>query len=111
MYGMWFFKHADKVKLTDEQKQALLGSVDYSRLSEGALLRAFESDLIPQNHVTKAALDLCAKLRAELDEAKLIMISQEREIEKLTSLQSGVPRRRTSGLSLDFNLQPKFSMM
>ena len=85
------------MELTDEQKQTLLGSVDYSRLSEAALMRAFQSDLIPQNYVTKAALDLCAKLRCDLNEAKVVIIAQEREIEKLTSLRIGVPPKRSTG--------------
>lgn len=78
---------SEKVKLTDEEKQGLLESIDYSRLSEAALQRAYETELVPQSYVTKAALDLCSKLRHELEEAKHIIISQERELEKLNAVK------------------------
>ena len=60
-------------------------SIDYSRLSETTLMRAYETELVPQSYVTKAALDLCAKLRQELQEAKHIIISQERELENINA--------------------------
>ena len=75
----------EKVKLTDEQKQSLLESIDYSRLSEAALLRAYETELVPQNYVTKAALELCVKLRAELEDAHKIMKAQEFELDKYST--------------------------
>ena len=91
----------ESVKLTDEQKQSLLGSIDYSRLSEAALLRAYETELVPQSYVTRAALELCAKLRQELDEAKHIIISQERELEKMNTARFtshySKPRPETRG--------------
>lgn len=88
--------------MTDEQKQSLLGSIDYSRLSEAALLRAYETELVPQSYVTRAALELCAKLRQELDEAKHIIISQERELEKMNTARFTShytkPRPETRGM-------------
>ena len=72
----------DKVEVSEEEKQALLEMIDFTRLSEETLQRAYESKLVPVNYVTKASLQLCAKLRAELDDAHATIQSQEVELEK-----------------------------
>ena len=89
---------ADKLKLSDEQKLALVESIDYTRLSETALQRAYETELVPSSQVTKAALALCRKLREELREAQEVISGQERELEghKLDTLakyKMSVPSR------------------
>ena len=103
---MWYmFAHlsTESIKLTDEQKQTLLESIDYSRLSEAALLRAYETELVPQAYITRAALELCGKLRQELQEAKHIIITQERELEKLNALRFSShyskPRAESKGIN------------
>ena len=72
----------DKIPVTDEQKQSLLDLVDCSCLSECTLQRAYTSELVPQTHVTKAALELCGRLRHELDDAKQVIRYQEAELDK-----------------------------
>ena len=63
---------------------------------------AYETELVPQSYVTRAALELCAKLRQELDEAKHIIISQERELEKMNTARFTShytkPRPETRGM-------------
>ena len=77
-----FLLHVDKIPVTDEQKQSLLDLVDCSCLSECTLQRAYTSELVPQTHVTKAALELCGRLRHELDDAKQVIRYQEAELDK-----------------------------
>jgi len=53
--------------IDEAEKQSLLESIDYERLSEVALQQAHDSQLVPDRIIAKAALALCTKLRSELD--------------------------------------------
>ena len=70
----------EKLNLDEDEKQKLLDLIDFDKLSEGTLLKAYEADIFPANHVTKAALALCSKLRSELDNAKEVIRTQEAEL-------------------------------
>ena len=72
----------EKLNLDEDEKQKLLDMIDFDKLSEGALLKAYEADIFPANHVTKAALTLCSKLRSELDNVKAVIRTQEAELNK-----------------------------
>ena len=56
--------------------------MDFSRLSESILQRAYDAELVPVAYVTQAALSLCTRLRSELEEARGVIRSQEQELEK-----------------------------
>ena len=73
---------SENLNLDEDEKQKLLDLIDFDKLSEGALLKAYEADIFPANHVTKAALSLCSKLRSELDNAKEVIRTQEAELNK-----------------------------
>lgn len=68
--------------MDDKKKQELLETIDFGRLSESTLQRAYDSGLVPGAYVTKAALTLCAKLRSDLDTAKAIIRDQELRLER-----------------------------
>jgi hypothetical protein len=72
----------DNISVDDKKKQELLETIDFSRLSESTLQRAYDSGLVPGAYVTKAALTLCAKLRSDLDAAKVIIRDQEIRLER-----------------------------
>ena len=72
----------DSHKPSDDERKELLEVVDCSRLSEATLMRAYESELVPKEYITKAALALCARLREQLHEAKATVIQQEEELKK-----------------------------
>ena len=78
---MYIFS-TDTAKVADKDKEALLETVDFRRLSEEALQNAYDSKLVPDPYVTKAALALCAKLRGELETARDIIRTQEEELDK-----------------------------
>ena len=51
-------------------QKELLDLIDFHKLNENTLELCKNSDFIPPQYVTEAALALCAKLRKELDEYK-----------------------------------------
>ena len=73
---------SDKQTLSSDDKESLLALIDVTCLSEEVLERAYTSDLLPQNHVTRASLELCRRLRTELQQAKHVISLQEAELEK-----------------------------
>ena len=73
---------SEKLNLEEDEKQKLLDLIDFNKLSEDALQKAYEADIFPSNHVTKAALALCSKLRSQLDNAKEVIKTQEVELNK-----------------------------
>jgi len=81
----------DKVAEKDEiEKQSLLESIDYGRLSETALQTAFDSKLVPASLIAKASLNLCTKLRSELDAANAVIRIQEAELARRKGRSVGV---------------------
>ena len=70
----------DKISVTEEEKQELMETVDFSRLSESTLQRAYDSQLVPGSYITKAALALCAKLRSELDSSRAVIRVQDEQL-------------------------------
>ncbi len=72
----------EKVEISDDEKQKLMDMVDFERLSESTLQRAYEAELVPGSYITKAALSLCMKLRKDLEAAKSTIKSQEQELHK-----------------------------
>ena len=75
-------KSLEKLNLEEDEKQKLLDLIDFNKLSADALQKAYEADIFPTNHVTKAALALCSKLRSQLDNAKEVIRTQETELNK-----------------------------
>jgi len=65
--------------MNDSDRQSLLDSIDYNRLSENSLQTALDSKLVPAAFVAKAALNLCAALRADLEAANEVMRRQKME--------------------------------
>lgn len=59
--------------MDDTERQSLLDSIDYNRLSETALQTALDSKLVPAAFIAKAALNLCASLRADLEAANAVI--------------------------------------
>jgi len=67
----------DHLNIDSGKQKELLDLIDFSKLSESTLELCKESDHIPPQFVTQAALVLCTKLRKELDDAKTILKSYE----------------------------------
>ncbi|CAF0787153.1 unnamed protein product [Brachionus calyciflorus] len=63
--------------LDSDKRQQLFDLIDFDKLNEKTLQECDECEFIPQKYITKAALNLCAKLRRELDEIKLLNKSYE----------------------------------
>ena len=92
--------------MTEDEKQGLLELVDFTKLSESTLLRAYESKLVPGSYITKAALELCSKLRTELDTARALLHAQDLELEKYGLGRRGMTfhRRHDQGENSSSNL-------
>lgn len=76
-------------------------TVDFSRLSESTLQRAYDSQLVPGAYITKAALSLCAKLRAELDATRATVRAQDEQLARfgLGSKATTIPPHPQTRLS------------
>jgi hypothetical protein len=61
---------------TDKQRE-LLDLVDFQKVNEKTLEECKNSEFIPPQCITEAALALCNKLRKELDDAKMQLKSHE----------------------------------
>ncbi|KAL5016630.1 hypothetical protein ScPMuIL_006219 [Solemya velum] len=83
-----YFLNTEKEKLTKEQLEELLGSVDFTRLSSAALSRALEKEVVPAIKVARGALALCSRL--EQDVSRLKSEARERE-EQILLLQKPSP--------------------
>jgi hypothetical protein len=55
-----------------DRKRELLSLIEFDKLNEKTLDECNDSEFIPPKYVAEAALNLCAKLRKELDEHKLL---------------------------------------
>lgn len=55
----------------------MLDLIDFNKLSEKTLEDCKKSEFIPPQYITEAALALCAKLRKELEDSKLLVKSLE----------------------------------
>ena len=75
----------EKEKLTSDQRQELIETVNFNLLNEETLQRAQESALVPPTNIAKGALALCNRLRAELETAKSTILKQEEEVKRLQS--------------------------
>ncbi|XP_064631545.1 uncharacterized protein LOC135489868 isoform X2 [Lineus longissimus] len=69
--------------LSPEKKEELLGVLDFGRLGEETLRRAYDCELVPATYITPAALDLCSRLRIELDSARAIIKLQEEDMKRM----------------------------
>ena len=58
-------------KIDSSTKKSLFDRIDFHKLNEETLENCKDSEHIPAEHVSQAALALCTKLRRELDEANL----------------------------------------
>ena len=61
----------DHSKINTNVQKKLFDSIDFNKLNEQTLENCKDSERIPAEYITQAALTLCAKLRKELDEANL----------------------------------------
>ncbi|XP_074643375.1 uncharacterized protein LOC141900393 [Tubulanus polymorphus] len=77
-----------EVDIEDDTRKEMLAVIDFCRLSENMLTKAHESELVPASYITRAALDLCARLRSELDSAKAIIRMQDEDLQRLSKLKS-----------------------
>lgn len=82
------FVFPEKEKLSKEQLEELLGSVDFTRLSSAALNRALEKEVVPAIKIARGALALCSRL--EQDVSRLKAESREKE-EQILLLQKPSP--------------------
>jgi hypothetical protein len=71
--------------MDESERQSLLDSIDYNRLSETALQTALDSKLVPAAFVAKAALNLCSRLRNDLEAANALIRLQKAELERIVS--------------------------
>ena len=70
--------------MDENERQSLLDSIDYNRLSESALRTALESKLVAAAFVAKAALNLCGTLRTDLEAANAVIRLQKAELERIS---------------------------
>ena len=60
-----------------EKQKQLLDLIDFNKLNESTLETLKKNKHIPSDLIVEAALNLCKKLRKELDDAKSQLKSQE----------------------------------
>ncbi|KAL4231227.1 hypothetical protein ACF0H5_008809 [Mactra antiquata] len=97
LYGILeYVLTAEKDKLTQEQRNDLMETVNFSLLGEATLKRAFETQVVPASFVAKGALSLCAKLKSELESAKNTVCRQEDELQRLRRAKSVTPQMTAS---------------
>ena len=65
--------------------------IDFRKINEKTLDECKDCQFVPQTVVTEAALSLCAKLRKELDEMKLLNKSYEIKSRPLVMSSEHVP--------------------
>lgn len=90
------FNFSEKDKLTTEQRNELMETVNFSLLGEATLKRAFETQVVPASMVAKGALSLCSKLKAELESAKNTVCKQEDELQRLRRTKTVTPQLTAS---------------
>ena len=82
-------------KLDTEDQRQLFSLIDIQKVNEKTLEECKNSQFVPANVVTEAALSLCSKLRKELDEVKLLNkpfeISPKRPLGVLGSIDVSCP--------------------
>ena len=97
---------ADKSSdVNDTDRQSLLDSIDYNRLSENSLQTALDSKLVPAAFVAKAALNLCATLRSDLEAANEVIRRHKTDLDRAinggTSSARELARHNGLGSSLE----------
>lgn len=95
--------------LSECERETLLDAIDWSLISEEALERALDRNIIPTKYIAKAALSLCKKLRSTVKvwQEKNSMKDEERqraELETGDEMASITPR---SSFSLSPTLTEK----
>ncbi|KAL3864026.1 hypothetical protein ACJMK2_005738 [Sinanodonta woodiana] len=92
LYGVLeYVVTSEKDKLTAEQRQGLIDTINFSLLGEETLRRAFEGQIVPPTCVAKGALALCSRLKAELESAKSTVCKQEEELQRLRRSRQVTP--------------------
>lgn len=100
---------AEYDSLSECERETLLDAIDWSLISEEALERALDRNIIPTKYIAKAALSLCKKLRSTVEvwQEKNSMKDEERqraELETGDEMASITPR---SSFSLSPTLTEK----
>jgi len=90
------FYFTEKDKLTNDQRNELMETVNFSLLGEATLKRAFETQVVPASMVAKGALSLCSKLKSELESAKNTVCRQEDELQRLRRGKTVTPQLTSS---------------
>ncbi|WAR21922.1 DOT3-like protein [Mya arenaria] len=97
LYGILeYVLTAEKDKLTQDQRNELIETVDFSLLGEATLKRAFETQVVPATMVAKGALALCSKLKTELESAKNTICKQEDELQRMRRVKTVTPQMTSS---------------
>ncbi len=82
----------EKEDIDPEMHSKLLGLIDFEKINEKTLKICQNSQSIPEKYICEAALSLCFKLREQLDEANIMLKSQEiknnlhKNVDKYTSV-------------------------
>ena len=64
--------NAEKHNSDSEEQNQMLNLIDFNKLNEVTLAKCDSCEFIPQKYVTKAALNLCTKLRKQLNESNMV---------------------------------------
>lgn len=81
---------AEREHLSTEQRQDLIGTVNFTLLNEETLQGALAASVVPANYVAKGAIALCSRLRSDLETARATLQRQDDEIKRLkTAVKRG----------------------
>ncbi|XP_077992908.1 uncharacterized protein LOC144446936 [Glandiceps talaboti] len=97
-------------RLSPSERSRILDVVDFRRLSEDTLRRAYDAQLVPLSYITKASLALCTKLRADLETARNTIRYQEEEFQRIyqcANLTSGTWIKDGNGEVVDVRPQSR----
>lgn len=92
-----FFKNSQRImhfsereRLSQEQRQELIETVNFTLLNEETLQGALAASVVPANYVAKGAIALCSRLRGDLETARATLQRQDDEIKRLkTAVKRG----------------------
>ncbi|XP_061171544.1 uncharacterized protein LOC133181031 [Saccostrea echinata] len=84
----------ERENLSQEQRQELIETVNFTLLNEETLQSALSSSVVPATYVAKGAIALCTRLRTDLETARATLQRQDDEIKRLKTV---VKRGKTLG--------------
>ena len=75
--------------MSESEKESLFETIDWSLISEDALVRALDRNIIPTKYIAKAALNLCKKLRSTLNALQVNNHDTEEEEREIAEPDTG----------------------